>query len=78
MKNKFLLVAVIGVLFVAGAVLVSCGFGCPGDGNCKTVLDNCSIKASSAYSTKDAEKAVDCLAQITADYVAQKDPSCIC
>ena len=33
MKNKFLLVALIGVLFAAGMVLVSCG-GCPGDGNC--------------------------------------------
>ena len=34
MKNKFLLVALIGAILVAGLVLIGCG-NCTNNGNCK-------------------------------------------
>ena len=42
MKNKFMLVALIGVVLLAGMILVSCGSRCPGDGTC-------SVKANGDY-----------------------------
>jgi hypothetical protein len=67
MKNKFLLVALIGVLLVAGIVLVSCGSKCFDDGECKmdgVTPDYCFKVTTDADEIKQL---ADCLAAITGD-----------
>ena len=64
MKNKFMLVALIGVILVGALVMVSCGLGCIGDGNCTLDPDKDITKqsycGSSIKDTKDLEKAQEC------------------
>ncbi|MCL2210066.1 MAG: hypothetical protein FWC19_09260 [Treponema sp.] len=79
MKNKFLIVALIGILMSAGIVLLSCDAGCPGDGDC-TLQDNkyCGFSVKSSWSKEQADKAVDCGLEAI-KYVSNPGGySCIC
>ena len=76
MKNKFLLVALIGLVLSAGIVLVSCG-GCPGDGDCTYntttyTMSYCGLDALDSGDSDDIKAAAQC----AEDIVAGKDCSC--
>jgi len=79
MKNKFLLVAIIGVLFVAGVILISCGDGCPGDGKCGYSSGNFNwcLTSAGADVTK-IQQASDCNKDLVKQLGDGKTPACTC
>jgi len=76
MKNKFMLVALIGILLGVGMVLVSCGGSCPGDS--AKCADNLVVCASTSNSTKKAQKAVDCASDRVKAVTAGQKYECSC
>ena len=78
MKNKFLLVALIAVILMAGMIMVSCNANCPGDGKCyadsKDVAG--SVKSWCFGSDDDDEDGFD--ACIGADYKEGTKAKCGC
>jgi len=81
MKNKFLIVALIGILLAAGMVLVSCGSKCVGDDDCKIDIQGgvigkwCLTKVSDS---KDLSKARECAVYKEYEAVGKTDKKADC
>ena len=84
MKNKFMLVALIGVILVGALVMVSCGLGCIGDGKCGAEKDKanslswCASSISASNLREDTQKAADCLQDLNEQLGKKNKASCTC
>ena len=85
MKNKFLFVALIGILLGAGIVFVSCDGGCISDGKCGWSGEGVSFEYKwcadkVGTDTKKIEKAVDCHKDLMKQYTddPEGDATCGC
>ena len=78
MKGKFMIVALIAMIMVAGLVMVSCGASCPGSGNC-TYSVYCGENINYGWSDKQIEKATQCaLDALAAAFSGDDSFSCTC